>query len=409
MKTIFKILFWLILSALTLFCVFWFGSLVLRSMNEYQMMAGAAEARSKLAESVGKDSPIMIGVVCDMDDYSGLYYGAKFAVDKINASGGVNGRKMKIVFRDNEGSAEKMLQVAQEFCDDLKIVAVVGPEFSSFCDISAPNFEYYGILQISPLATASELTAKGFSKFFRNVPNNVQLADAAVRTAEAVKWKNVAVVYFDDAYSVKMASLFANEASKHFIKIPVMEKFPGNIHNMQIKQIFSYWKDAYKFDAVYVISRQRKDMIRTLKELSSTGLKKPVIIDFGYGVELLKELSKKGYPVYMPVFVDIRGDAFKSLSKDYARTMNAPVSVLELQSAEAVNILAEAMGKTGTSDPAKVADALRKMKFSNLPGSEISFLENGDVKKDIMVLEIKDGQLKNVPLNKTSCSEKTKK
>jgi len=402
--TFLKFLFWSLFGVLTIFCVCWFGVLIAKSISEYNVMIGASSARSQMAEK-DKSAPIRLGVVCDNENSPDLYYGAKFEVEKINAAGGVNGRKLELVFKDNKGSAEKMLQITQEFCEDLKTVAVIGPEYSSFCEMVAPNFEYYGILQISPLATSPDLTTKGFSRFFRNTPDDTALIKVSAEFAEFLKWKNVAIAYYDDSYSGSLATMFSNQASKHFIKIPVMEMLPENAHSKHVMEAFSHWKKAYEFDAIFVISKTEKDLRTALEQLEKANINKPVMLDLGHDVNDLKKFLVKGMTIYMPILVDLKTPEFQKMSEEYKQMINQPISPLAFQSAEAVMLLAEAMKKVGSSDPAKVAQTMKKMKYSDNISGEIAFTENGNIDRNIIFLEIKNGQIEKLPMDLKNSGE----
>ena len=52
--------------------------------------------------------------------------GIELALQHINAEGGVRGRRLEIVMRDDEGSGEKAARIACEFVKDESIIAVVG-------------------------------------------------------------------------------------------------------------------------------------------------------------------------------------------------------------------------------------------------------------------------------------------
>src|SRR2546426_6932472 len=72
-----------------------------------------------LAGPAGAEGPIRIG---EINSYSGI--GAPFtlpyraavemAVDQINAGGGVNGRKLEVLFRDDKGQPAEAIKHAQE-------------------------------------------------------------------------------------------------------------------------------------------------------------------------------------------------------------------------------------------------------------------------------------------------------
>ena len=52
--------------------------------------------------------------------------GVRLATEEINKSGGVLGRQIQLVERDDEAKNERGVQIAQEFINKEKVVAVVG-------------------------------------------------------------------------------------------------------------------------------------------------------------------------------------------------------------------------------------------------------------------------------------------
>ncbi|CAN5853351.1 hypothetical protein BH11PSE12_BH11PSE12_12080 [soil metagenome] len=52
--------------------------------------------------------------------------GVKLAVSEINAKGGVMGRQLQLIERDDEAKNERGVQVAQELINKEKVVATVG-------------------------------------------------------------------------------------------------------------------------------------------------------------------------------------------------------------------------------------------------------------------------------------------
>ncbi|MDB4884999.1 MAG: amino acid transporter substrate-binding protein, partial [Gemmatimonadetes bacterium] len=53
--------------------------------------------------------------------------GVRLAVDEINAKGGVLGRKIQLVERDDQATPERGAQVMQDLVSNEKVVAVLGP------------------------------------------------------------------------------------------------------------------------------------------------------------------------------------------------------------------------------------------------------------------------------------------
>lgn len=96
--------------------------------------------------------------------------GAQFALDEINASGGVAGRMLELISRDDEQSADKARQSLLELYAS-GVELVIGPMTSSVAAAVMPLVQQRGIPMISPLAGANDFSGKD-DAFFRVVSDS---------------------------------------------------------------------------------------------------------------------------------------------------------------------------------------------------------------------------------------------
>ena len=87
--------------------------------------------------------------------------GMQLAIDEANAAGGINGEKLVLVREDDQGDPKQGTLIAQKFCDDDSIVAVVA-NFNS--GVTIPSSDVYnrcGMPQVTnssnPKVTAARL------------------------------------------------------------------------------------------------------------------------------------------------------------------------------------------------------------------------------------------------------------
>lgn len=100
--------------------------------------------------------------------------GVQVAIDEINAAGGVLGKKISMVDRDDEAKNERGGQIMLEFLDKEKVVAVLGPINTGVADASTqyPNSKKVPmIINVSAGAKVNEL--------FQNNPENYVFRIAA--------------------------------------------------------------------------------------------------------------------------------------------------------------------------------------------------------------------------------------
>ncbi len=93
-----------------------------------------AKQRAEQAEQAQGD--ILVGAVAPWSAIDVmLWEGMAMALDEINDAGGVLGRKIKMIKRDDEVSVEKGVLIAQEFGENPDLVAVVG-HYQSFATVA---------------------------------------------------------------------------------------------------------------------------------------------------------------------------------------------------------------------------------------------------------------------------------
>src|SRR5262245_22787176 len=89
--------------------------------------------------------------------------GVQIAIDEINAAGGILGRKVVMVDRDDEAKNERGGQIMQELLDKERVVAVLGPINTGVANASTryPNeHKIPQIINVSAGAKVNELVAE---------------------------------------------------------------------------------------------------------------------------------------------------------------------------------------------------------------------------------------------------------
>lgn len=161
----------------------------------------------------GAEAPIHIGLAGPVNQPNGrsMHLAAQMAVDEINLEGGINGRPLALVVKDDEANQEKAVAVATELKDDPRVVAVVG-HINSFATRAAAriyNDEQRGVVELSPASSAPEISEAG-DWTFRVCPTDLQHAPAlADWVYNRLGRSRAAVLYTNDAYGRGIVDVFA--------------------------------------------------------------------------------------------------------------------------------------------------------------------------------------------------------
>jgi branched-chain amino acid transport system substrate-binding protein len=132
--------------------------------------------------------------------------GMKMAVEEVNAAGGINGRKLRMILEDNGYDPKKAVLATQKMIERDKVFAMVGPMGSATVLAAQDILFDAGVLQLFPL-TAAEFTFKFDPSKpqerlkFNNLLPYVESTRAALKyMMEAKNFKKPCLMHQDDEY-----------------------------------------------------------------------------------------------------------------------------------------------------------------------------------------------------------------
>lgn len=161
-----------------------------------------------LLEGCTKREPIRIGFAAQLTGNQsdiGIQWrnGAQLAVNQINASGGVDGRPLELVIRDDKGTPEGVRAVDHELIKS-GVVAIIGHGTSALTKVALPTVNSAHIVLISPGASAPELTKKGGYFFRVNSGLKERISDYSRYIYQSRGIKTIAIIYDTDNASLSL-------------------------------------------------------------------------------------------------------------------------------------------------------------------------------------------------------------
>ncbi len=221
--------------------------------------------------------------------------GAQFAVDEINAAGGINGRKLLLVTRDTEGNPTKAVNFAQQLVLSEKVQFAIGPVNSGESLATLPIIAKAGIPNIIVSAVDDLIGVDKYPRAFRTINTNEQWIDASLDyLLNVLKRRKIAIIGETSGYSVSS-----------------IKSITGKLAAAGIQPVSSSIVDANKTDLTDEINTARQagaDVLltwtgavgvhaRVLNARGNTGWDVPVVAQVGILAFPVKALVNK--PSYL--------------------------------------------------------------------------------------------------------------
>ena len=163
------------------------------------------------------DDVVRIGVAGSFGDATGLpmKQAAELAAEEINAAGGINGRRLELVIREDYADPDSAVFIASDFYDS-DVSAVVGHLFSGETLAAAPvyNGGERPVAEVSPSSSSPEVTSAG-TYTFRVCPSDLAHgATLAHWVRDRLHMTHGALFYLNDEYGRGIRQTFVSEYLK---------------------------------------------------------------------------------------------------------------------------------------------------------------------------------------------------
>ena len=340
-----------------------------------------AQERARYIEKSKGD--VIIGVAAPWSSLEDkLWNGIEMARREINSSGGVLGRKIRIIKGDDEASVTKGLVVTQQFVENKDLVAVLG-HYNSYVSISVSIiYQYYGILMLSPMSTSPKLTDRGFGLIFRYIPSDAAFGKKLADFSKKMGYKSMVIYHANDEYGKGLANAFEMQAEKDGIQILDRISYDSLSTPRQFRKDLSYWKKNYYFDAIFLagVTPQVAQFIREARDL---GIMVPIVGGDGLdSPELLQIVGEeRGNDIYVgSVFnPESSKEKVRKFVQKFKKIYGIIPDAAAAQGYDALMVLAYAIKRAGSTVPGKIADALHSIKNWMGVTENHTFNERGDV------------------------------
>jgi branched-chain amino acid transport system substrate-binding protein len=366
------------------------ASLFLTGCNKPSTVPGAGGDTIKVGEFAS-----MTGSEATFGQSS--HKGTALAIEELNATGGVLGKKLELIMEDDQSQAGQPATVVRKLISRDGVVAILGEVASSRSLEAAPICQQNQIPMISPSSTNPKVTQVGDYIFRVCFLDSFQGGKVLTEFANnTLKAKSVAVLKdVKSDYSLGLAKFFEDGFTANGGKIVVEQNYNGGDKdfNAQLTAIKAENPDAVFVPGYYtevgLIALQARQLGLNVPLFGGDGWESSVLVSIGGSA-----LEGDYFSTHLAPDEDTpRVKNF--VEKFRAKYGETPDSMAALGYDSAM-VLADAIKRAGTTDGPKVRDALAATKdFQGVTG-KTTIDVNRNASKSAVILTITNGQFKYV-------------
>lgn len=278
---------------------------------------------------------------------------------------GLGDRKIEVVFADHQGNPATAQSQTLRLITQEKVAAMIGC-YQSSCGLTASAVaERYGIPFMAPEASAGSLTARGFKWLFRTTPIGPNFGAAyadflAQAKAGGMKVEKVAVVRENTEYGTSTgdAIIAAIKAKGLDVSQTISYAASSTDVSAQVLQLKSAAPDAVVFVSY------TSDSILFMKTMKTLDYKPSILIgdDSGFSdtafIAAVGDLAE-GVLNRSSLDVSKPGTISFKINEIYNKHAHHDLDDTSGRGMQGFFALAEAINRAGSTDPAKIQEALR--------------------------------------------------
>lgn len=321
----------------------------------------------------------------------GFQIGFQKAIDEINAKGGVNGHKFEIEIKDTQGDAVVSSNMATNFAEDESVMAILGDFTSGACKANAEIVDRYGIVQLSPTASAPDYA--NMSKYCFGIMGRQDVEAPYLAKYILKKYlgaQKIAVIRVDSDWGLSCYDNFMVQAEKEGLDVTVEKYATGE------KDFSSLITKMRSIDPDCLVVMDQGDSVAAIfNQADAAGWDiQHVSLGPGTSEQLISQLTTPdNLIVTSPFFFDENNETLAAWAKDFEEEAGFKPTIHPACAYDCVYLIANAVEKIGDGEITRdaIQQALAESKNEGVTGA-LNFTPDGDIERQYMICGVKEGK-----------------
>ncbi len=318
--------------------------------------------------------------------------GTLLAIEEVNAAGGVLGRQLELLTEDDQSKPGESATAVKKLISRDKVVAMLGEITSGRTLEAAPICQNARIPLISPGATAPEVTAKGNYVFRVCFIDEFQGAVMAKFARDSLKIRRAAVLAsVSSPQSVGLAKFFRERFTGQGGGVVLEQKygegdkdFRAQLTAIKAAGVEGVFVPGYYTEAA-LICKQARELGLVVPLFGVDGWESPELIEIGGPAVEGAYFSTH----YSP---ENKSPTVVAFNERFRRRWGIDTNALSALGYDSAMVLVDAIRRAGTTEGAKVRDALAATRDFPAVTGRITFDAQRNPTKSAVVLTVKNGR-----------------
>lgn len=369
-------------------------------------VTACSEAEEQPSGAQVGSGPIRIGAILDITGAGASLGGPErdtlqLLADQLNAEGGINGRRVEVILRDNRSTEDEAAKAMSQLVNEEKVDLVLGASRTGTSLAMRPVAEAASVPMISLAANAR--IVDGARWVFKTAQNDKVVVDKLIAYAALKGWRTIGLMRDASAFGEGVAELFNQAGAAQQIRVVAEERFAP---------------DATSFDAQLVKLRDARADVNIVwgippaaalatKRYRELNISTPILHSHGIGNQVFIDTAgETANGVVFPIGKllvagelpanDPQRETIATFTADYRARYQRSPSTFAGHAWDGFMLAVDAFRKVGT-DKAKVRDHLEGLKgFVGISGV-FSFSPDDHSGLDtsaLVMAEVRDGTWK---------------
>jgi len=306
-------------------------------------------------------------------------------VNEINDAGGINGHKIELIIKDDEGDINKVKQITQDLIDqDIKIL--FGYETSSKKNAIEEFFGREDLIFMSPTLSAYELSNID-DNFFRVIPTNYQQGETLGHYANKYSKKTLVLYSQVNANFAKGVYEGYADTFEGEVVIKAVEK-----GILELEEDILLWYEG--MDSLMVVMNPN-DTLLTSQVFYRNNVETN-IYSSNWGMAANAHQTG-GQSIDGTVYTSLLGDdsyaPYKRFQETYFDRFNENPSFATIYAYEAGIIITEALKQADSFDGQDLKKAILELDVQEGIISDLKLNEFGDIQRENLIVKLIEGKL----------------